>query len=336
MNNILLTSAGRRTYLVNYFKNALKGQGKVIVANMYDDAPAMFVGDVAIKTPHSLSDDYIPFIKKICKDHNVSLIFSLHDIDTFALAKAHEQLTSTGALPVIPTLDWATICLDKYLCSQKLSSNGIDSPWTEVCLQRAINAIQSGEISLPVIIKDRLGFGSTGLHTCHSIEELTHFHALATQNAVSRLFNHIPQHESVLIQEHMNGPEYCVDIVNDLNGNYAAHFVCEVHAMRSGETDSVTTRPRSIANDLATKMSALTKHIGIWGVDTILHNGKLYIIDINPRFTGDYPFHQVCGADIPSALLAWHQGKPIMPEWLSPRTDIFAFKDLTPTCAERQ
>lgn len=34
--NILLTSAGRRTYLVEYFKKALGGQGKVYASNSID------------------------------------------------------------------------------------------------------------------------------------------------------------------------------------------------------------------------------------------------------------------------------------------------------------
>ncbi len=31
--NILLTSAGRRTYMVNYFKDVLNGKGKVFASN---------------------------------------------------------------------------------------------------------------------------------------------------------------------------------------------------------------------------------------------------------------------------------------------------------------
>ena len=34
--NILLTSAGRRTYLVEYFKEALAGHGKVYASNSID------------------------------------------------------------------------------------------------------------------------------------------------------------------------------------------------------------------------------------------------------------------------------------------------------------
>ena len=39
--NILFTSVGRRTYLVEYFKNALKNDGKVYVANSDANSPCL-------------------------------------------------------------------------------------------------------------------------------------------------------------------------------------------------------------------------------------------------------------------------------------------------------
>ena len=46
--NILFTCAGRRNYLINYFKEALKGEGKVFATDMQLTAPALVDADVAI------------------------------------------------------------------------------------------------------------------------------------------------------------------------------------------------------------------------------------------------------------------------------------------------
>ena len=45
MINILLTSAGRRGYLVEYFVDALAGRGRVIAANSDTSAPALAAAD---------------------------------------------------------------------------------------------------------------------------------------------------------------------------------------------------------------------------------------------------------------------------------------------------
>ena len=49
--NILLTSVGRRSYLVHYFQQALEGRGKVISANMYADSPGMCAADESVLVP---------------------------------------------------------------------------------------------------------------------------------------------------------------------------------------------------------------------------------------------------------------------------------------------
>ena len=46
--NILFTCAGRRNYLINYFKDALDGNGQIIAADMNLTAPAMVDADLAI------------------------------------------------------------------------------------------------------------------------------------------------------------------------------------------------------------------------------------------------------------------------------------------------
>ena len=62
--NILLTSAGRRTYLVDYFREALKKaglKGKVYAANS-QESPALAAADGKVITPLIYSREYIPFL----------------------------------------------------------------------------------------------------------------------------------------------------------------------------------------------------------------------------------------------------------------------------------
>ena len=77
-------------------------------------------------------------------------------------------------------------------------------------------------------------------------------------------------------------------------------------------------------------MSDRTRHIGIWGVDCIERDGVLHVLDLNPRFTGDYPFSHLAGANIPRALLALVAGERPRPEDLHCRPGVTGYKDLVP------
>ena len=334
MYNVLFTSAGRRSYLVQYFRQALKGQGSVICANMYPDAPAMYAADLAFVTPPAHDSSYVSVILDLCLRNNVKLLFSLHDLDVYVLSQHQREFQKAGVVAVLPCAHWGRVALDKYESTVLLQQNGFNVPWTSIDLSDSLSAINQGSLRLPVIVKARMGFGSLGLRICYTVEELRRAYDTVLHRVCSSGINRsfaFPETHSVLIQQVIKGKEYCIDVVNDLNGCYVCHFICEIHAMRAGESDKATTVDPVIAGDIPFQLSTLTRHKGIWGIDCMNDQGVLRVIDINPRFTGDYPFHQLAGANIPAALLAWAQGNEVDPKWLEAKAGVRGYKELVPT-----
>lgn len=332
--NVLLTAAGRRTYLVRYFQEALGTAGRVLAANSDADAPAMAVADLAIVVPPSFHPEYPETIVELCRRHGVGLLCSCHDLDVCARAPLRERLQAMGVATMLPDAGWARLCLDKYACGERLRAAGLGVPWASTSLTRTLQALAHGEVGYPLVVKARLGFGSLALHVCHDVGQLdgAYRNALAElHHGVADRFLALPADERVLIQAAAQGPERCIDLVHDLHGRYATHFVCEVHAMRAGESDRATTLAAEAVGDLPLRLSALTRHPGIWGVDVMMDDGKPKIIDMNPRFTGDYPFQHLAGANVPAALLAWARGRDPETAWLAPAAGVAGFKDLVPT-----
>jgi carbamoyl-phosphate synthase large subunit len=270
--SVLLTSAGRRAYLVRYFQEALGAAGKVVVANTDLDSAAAQVADHAVRVPPSWDPEYVPTILNVCREHSIRLLCSLHDLDTYFLAPHAPELRETGAVPMLPDNDWGRRTLDKLECSRYLQKQGFDVPWTDSSLENARIALARNEIHFPLLVKARHGFGSLGLTRCQSLDELTWYYQ-RTQKQLEQLsvYNFLSERSNqlVLIQQEVSGQEYCVDLVNDLEGNYAAHFAGEVHGMRAGETDQLTTVSPERFGTLPRRISQLTRHPGIWGIDLL-------------------------------------------------------------------
>lgn len=330
--NVLLTSVGRRSYIVRYFQQALAGRGQVIVTNVYE-SQGTAAADVAYIVPPSHEEKYIPEILDICERHQIKMVLSLHDLDMYILSYHAEKLRQAGVITVLPSAKLGKIALDKMSTYRYMKKNGFATPWTTTSLDSAFRALRVGDLGFPVILKARMGFGSLGYRICNDAYELTHQYELArrqiSRSQIPHFIDSKPE-ESVIIQQSIHGQEFCVDLVNDLEGNYQTCFICLVHRMRSGETDLVTTVRNNKIETLVSQLSGLFDHPGLMGVDMILNRGQLFIIDLNPRFTGDYPFHHVSGANVPAALVAWAMGEPVDPAWLEPRPGFRGFKDLVP------
>lgn len=331
--NVLLTSVGRRSYLVHYFHEALSGQGKVIGANMFAKTPGMFAVDVAVVVPPANELGYVEALLSICQKHNVKLLCSLHDLDVFILSQHREKFERMGVVTTLPNSDWGRIALDKYECASVLEQAGVPAPVTFFHLETALSAVKNGEIRFPLVVKARFGFGSLGLRFCRSEKELLDAYSHVLEQVMaseSAIFVDTPAQDSVIIQPAIQGREVCIGVCNDLEGCYHAHFACEVHAMRAGESDAATSIARAPFESMARKVSSATHHPGIWGIDLLDDNGTFRVIDVNPRFTGDYPFHHLAGCNIPAALIEWVVGKTPNPAYFKHTEGIAGYKDYVP------
>ena len=304
-----------------------------MAANTSAHSPGMYEADVAIIVPPSHDPSYVEVIEQLCLKHDIGMLCSFHELDVFVLAQHRKRLIDVGVIPVLPDFDWAKICLDKYECGLRLQECGWQVPWTATTLAATELALAEGRVRFPLVIKARRGFGSLGFHRCRDLNELRTLHRQAQIEIAGSLlqsFSRPADDELVVIQEMLVGAECCVDLVNDLKGNYAAHFACEVHTMRTGESDCVTTIDPAFLGDLPVRFSQMTRHSGLWGMDLMMDRGIPKIIDINPRFTGDYAFQHLAGANIPAALLAWARDEKPAASWLRPEIGMRCYKDLAP------
>lgn len=348
--NILLSSVGRRAYLVHYFREALAGQGLVIATNSVPGTSGMEAADRAVLVPPAYAPEYPDTILELCRSYEIGMICALHDLDGYVLSSLNDELIAMGVIPVLPEPTWARRCLDKLECGNVLASHDLVVPWSNVSLEETHAALGRGDIAFPLLVKARFGFGSLAVQHCNSIESLNACFEDARErvggSVLSRFFSpsrgSVKESDSepgdmihslsnaVLIQEVLGGRELCIGLVNDLSGRYGGHFICEVTSMRAGESDTATTLDSSALGDLPRRLSQILGQRGFWGLDVILGEHAPVIIDVNPRFTGDYPFYHLAGANVPAALLAWAENRKVDPEWLKCDAGVRGYKELVP------
>jgi carbamoyl-phosphate synthase large subunit len=327
--NIILTCAGRRNYLVKYFQAALAGTGKVIATDASKNAVALQDADVALALPFVNDPSYLEQLLAICQEYQPRLLISLNDLELPLLARERHRFLAIGTIPVVSKPVLIDTCFDKWATNTFLNTCEILTPQTYLTLSDAQQAIFDQKLNLPVVIKPRWGSGSVGIAEAGDPEELEIAYKYVKKLIDKTFLSKISATDSercVMIQQKVIGQEYGLDIINDLQGNYVTTVIKKKLAMRSGETDRAITVTEDRLLALGEKIGRRTKHIGNLDCDAIIDEQDIYVIDMNPRFGGGYPFSHVAGIDLPAALIAWAAKTDINPHWLQYTPGIMSSK----------
>ena len=118
--NILITSVGRRTKLIEYFKNHFD---KVVVTDATNLAPAIYEADKYYLAPSIKSDRYIEFLKEICKKENIKGILSLIDPELHLLSEYKEEFKNIGVSIIGSSKEVSETCFDKWKMYKFLKKN---------------------------------------------------------------------------------------------------------------------------------------------------------------------------------------------------------------------
>lgn len=328
--NILLTSVGRRTYLVDYFKDSLGG-GKVHVANSSDSTTAFSHADKSVVTPLIYDENYIPFLVAYCKTESIDAIISLFDIDLPILSQHRAKFEEIGVRLIVSNYDFVSVCNDKWKSYLYFKGNGFNAPKTFIDMDEVLAAVDSGEIHFPIIVKPRFGMGSLGVHVAEDTEELLYMSRKCQKKIDTTYLKYeaADVQKAILYQEKLSGQEYGVDIINNLEGENLAAIVKKKIAMRAGETDISETVDEPILKKEAERLGKISGHIANLDSDWFMVDGVPYILEMNARFGGGYPFSHAAGVNLPLAIVKWLKGETVKKELLTAEIGIRALKEIS-------
>lgn len=305
--NILITSAGRQVFLVNAFKEAVGKEGKVFTSDIDKNAPALKASDKGFISPAFTDENYIDWLLEVCQSNDVNLLLTLNVDDLLILEQNRRKIENETDCKLIGgPLESIQMSNDKYKVTQLCKKLGL--PVVNTWLSHEINTDTFD--NYPLMAKPRHGKGARGNVIIKNQEKLIGI--LGNQNT------------PYVFQELLDGDEYGFDIINDFLGSYYGLLGRLKKEQKNGESFRAQTIDPYFWEKSAIKLSRELKHQGTVNFDVLFTKGKGYLIDINFRFSGDYVFSHVAGANTPELYFQFFHDKILNKCAYKPKTGVIS------------
>ena len=295
MTNILILSAGTRNKVVQYFKKALNGEGRVIATDCSNLAPAIYDADKYYIVPRMTDEGYIDVVLDICKKEQISGVLSLIDPELSLLSDNVEKFAEVGTKVIGSSYELCERSLDKYEMYKWLVDNGYKCAMSYMNKEEFFADLDDGTAKFPVFVKPARGSASI------SISKVT------DRETVDLLFAH---EDGLMIQEFLDGQEIGADVYIDIiSGEVVSIFTKKKLKMRAGETDKSVSFKDENLFELIKEFVDRAGYRGQIDIDIFDINGEYYISEVNPRFGGGYPHAYESGSDHMSLIVNNLNGK---------------------------
>jgi carbamoyl-phosphate synthase large subunit len=209
------------------------------------------------------------------------------------LEEAHVRL-------LLPSLEAAQLCTDKWQFAECLRAAGLCSPATGLGTADGVPG--------PWVVKPRFGRGSREVFLCSTRREL--------DDALLRCTDPI-------VQTMVTGREFTCDVLMDPSGALAGGVARWRVETRAG----ISTKGETFDNaDVLHLSGQVLKAVGLIGPANVQgfvsEDGSVVVHEVNPRFSGGLPLSLAAGADLVEEYLRAVMGASVRPERLVARPGV--------------
>jgi carbamoyl-phosphate synthase large subunit len=287
----------------------------IVATDITEISKGKIDGDDFVVAPTANSDNYIDFILKICIEKKVKAIFPGSEIELKVYSKNTKVFNENGIQLLINSPEILKICLDKNLTSKFLNENEFLSP-----LSFAIsNENDLENISVfPLVLKPSVGGGgSVNTMIVQNKEELKVFGKFL-----------LGQYQEFIAQEYVGDPEseYTVGVLSTQEGEIVDSIVLRRNiisglgakikllnttnkvelgkylAISSGISQGEIVR-HALVSKTCEEIAKKLHSVGPLNIQCRVVNDKVYIFEINPRFSGTSPMRALAGFNEPEIAI---------------------------------
>jgi carbamoyl-phosphate synthase large subunit len=278
--------------------------GKILATDSSSLSAGFFMADINEIIPQADEHSFLDRLFQIVKMYQVEVLMPSSGSDIYPYSENRKQLAEMGAEAIVSDRDKLEICRDKMLTFETLSNKFV-LPFTTA---------ESDKIdAFPVLAKPRFGKGSRGIVKIDDESDLRYI---------------ISKRDDLVFQEYLPGTEYTVDVLSDLDGKP----IIAVPRIRMQTKAGISTKGR-VLRDPALEMDCMkiAELVGIRGPCCMQMKesaeGRLKLIEINPRMGGGTIFTSLAGANFPAMLLDMIEGRQVSLPVISEITVIRYFEE---------
>jgi carbamoyl-phosphate synthase large subunit len=227
----------------------------------------------------------------LCRRLRVDVVVPTVDTELLPLAHDRGRYADAGVTLVVASAQTLEACLDKWELALRCREH-VRVPETAV----ADAAFDPASVPLPVIVKPRSGSGSRGIRLVERRAEL----------------EALPRDGTLLVQEHLPGAEYSLDVIARADGRVAGVVPRERLKVDSG----IAVTGRTLHDErLEGFARTVAQRIGLTTVANVQvkldAGGEPALLEVNPRFPGTMPLTVAAGIDMPRLAIGEALGRPI-------------------------
>ncbi len=193
--------------------------------------------------------------------------------------------------PILGTsADAIDVCEDRERFNALATRLGIRQPEGAMATTREEVFAAAGSIGFPLLVRPSYVLGGRGMRICYDVEDVEN----ALEEAVSA-----SEDKPILVDRFLEGGvEYDLDALSDGKDVYIAGILehIEEAGVHSGDSSAVlppvmlSAEHRSEMIAAATRIARALPAVGLMNVQFAIHEGLLYVLEVNPRASRTVPF----------------------------------------------
>jgi carbamoyl-phosphate synthase large subunit len=284
---VLTTFAGRKSYILRALA-ASRWAGHLVAVDADPEATVRHVAHRFVTVPPLAEPAaYVAALLALCDEERFDCLIPLNDLDLPLLARHRDDFAARGVRLLSAPLEVVDILRDKHATAGFLERHGLRSPRTALA--------EAGDLALPLIAKQRFGQGSQGLRVCREPRDLETLGA------------------DMIVQELLAGPEYNLDILRAADGSVLSVVPKLKLAMAYGSTDRARSVEAPELIEVGIRLAEAVGHVGTIDVDLMVVGGEIFVLDVNARIGGGFPFTALVCPEYADLLLRVGRGESPAP-----------------------
>jgi carbamoyl-phosphate synthase large subunit len=226
-----------------------------------------------------------------CIEQRVDVLVPTVEAEFAALAAVRDAFAAAGIGLVLEDQPTILACTDKWALST-LMPQSVPQARTELLDE----AFRPDGWAFPVIVKPRCASGSRGVRLVGSAEELAQ----------------VPHDGTMIVQEHLPGAEYSVDVLCDDAGGVIAAVPRERIKIDSG----IAVASRTVVDaELCAVASSIATAVGIRHMANVQlrrdRRGRPRLLEVNARIPGTVALTIAAGVNMPRHVVRRALGLPV-------------------------